>query len=204
MSDTKQPADGQPGDERLMDHAYDGIQEYDNPMPKWWLYGFYATVVFAAIYFFDPRKTFEGPGREREYAMEMEQFEREHPQPKGIDEGALLAAVADANVVHEGSEVFARNCAACHRADGGGLIGPNLTDAAWLHGGTPKEIHHTIAEGVLAKGMPAWGKMLKPEEVLQVTAYVVSLGGKNVEGGKAAEGVVAAAVAPADSTAAGR
>ncbi|MDX2192470.1 MAG: cbb3-type cytochrome c oxidase N-terminal domain-containing protein [Gemmatimonadales bacterium] len=182
----------EPGDDRLLGHAYDGIQEYDNPMPRWWLWGFYATIIFSVIYFADPRQTFAGEGRVAEYDAEMRAYLAAHPPAPaggGADEAAILAAAQDAKAVQAGGEVFAKNCAACHRADGGGLIGPNLTDAFWLHGGTPAAIYRTIDAGVLQKGMPAWGKMLKPEEVLGVTAYVTAMQATPAKDGKAPEGM---------------
>ena len=80
----------------------------------------------------------------------------------------------------------------CHVADGGGLIGPNLTDAYWIHGGTIDQVHATVINGVLAKGMPAWGKMLPGKEVDEVVAYVWTLQGTKPGAPKAPEGVVAA------------
>lgn len=178
------------GEDRLLNHDYDGIQEFDNPMPRWWLWGFYVTIVFAAIYFFDPRHTFEGPGRDAEYAQEMAAFEAAHPKPAGAGDPAVLAAaIADPVRRERGKSVFSQNCAACHRADGGGLIGPNLTDEYWLHGATPPDVYKTIAEGVLAKGMPAWSKMLQPEQLLDVTAYVQQLHESEAVNGKGPEGV---------------
>ena len=87
--------------------------------------------------------------------------------------------------------MFTTTCVACHRPDDGGLIGPNLTDDFWIHGGKPSEIHKVITEGVLAKGMPNWGKMLKPEQTDAVTAYVISIHGTNPVNPKAPEGVKA-------------
>ncbi len=94
----------------------------------------------------------------------------------------------DPSAIAEGKQLFATNCVSCHRADAGGLIGPNLTDDAWIHGGTLPEIHTTITEGVLAKGMPNWGKILKPAQVNALTVYVASLRGSNPANPKPPEG----------------
>ena len=102
----------------------------------------------------------------------------------------LAALAADPNAREAGKQVFTANCAACHRADGGGMIGPNLTDEAWIHGSTLADIHKTVVEGVLAKGMPPWGKLLKPDQVSAVTVYVGSLKGSNPPNAKPPEGQV--------------
>lgn len=183
--------------DKLLDHDYDGIREYDNPMPRWWLWIFYATIAFSVAYYFLPLPFGEGPGVVAEYEADVARHAAQQPAagPALTDE-QLLALAADAGRRAEGKAVYDQNCAACHRPDGGGLIGPNLTDDAWIHGGTPTAIHTTIVEGVMAKGMPAWGRLLKPEQVDAVTAYVVSLKGTNPKDAKAPEGVAAPA-APA-------
>jgi cytochrome c oxidase cbb3-type subunit 3 len=182
-------------EDRLLDHSYDGIQEYDNPMPRWWVWGFYATVIFAVAYYFMPTPFGEGPGNVASYEAEMAAFKTTQPEPAGpgVSDEQLLALVADASQIPAGKVVYDANCQACHRVDGGGLIGPNLTDDAWIHGGSPAQIHTTIAQGVLAKGMPAWDRLLKPEQVNAVTAYVISLKGTNPKDAKAPEGTVPAA-----------
>ena len=183
----------QQGEDRLLDHEYDGIQEYDNPMPKWWLWIFYVTIAFSVAYYFLPLPFGEGPGKIAEYEAEVARYKASQPEPTGpgVSNEQLVALVSDRGALADGKTVYDANCAACHRADGGGLIGPNLADDAWLHGGSPVEIHTTIAQGVLAKGMPAWDRILKPEQVNAVTAYVISLQGTNPKDPKAPEGVPA-------------
>jgi cytochrome c oxidase cbb3-type subunit 3 len=102
--------------------------------------------------------------------------------------------------MEDGEETFTTNCAACHRADGGGLIGPNLTDDAWIHGGTITDIYTTVTKGVLDKGMPAWEKVLKPEQLAEVVAYVTTLKGTNPANPKAPQGVVAPPSSPTRSS----
>jgi cytochrome c oxidase cbb3-type subunit 3 len=165
-------------EDRLLDHAYDGIQEYDNPMPRWWVWIFWATIAFSVLYFFDVGGIGVGKGRLADYRRDMAEFRAAHPQGGGALSATQLAALAkDPTALALGRTTFATNCAACHAPDGGGIIGPNLTDDYWLHGGTLPEIQHTVTDGVLAKGMPAWGKLLKPDQLTAVVAYVSTLPG---------------------------
>ena len=187
-------------EDRLLDHEYDGIKEYDNPLPRWWLWIFYATIVFVPLYYVLPGRLGENGGNVAEYDAEVAAYKAEQPAaPPTISSEVLLALSKDREAVEEGREVYARNCVACHGADGGGVIGPNLTDNAWIHGGAPSAIHYTVVVGVLAKGMPGWERLLKPEALDQVVAYVISLQGTKPATPKAPEGVVdtvAAAPAP--------
>lgn len=176
-------------DSNLIEHNYDGIQEFDNPLPRWWVYLFYATIVFAVLYLLNVPGIGVGKGRIADYEADVAAFKAAHKQEDtGATPEQLAALAADPSVVGEGKALFATNCVSCHRADGGGLIGPNLTDDAWIHGGTLPEIHKTITEGVLAKGMTNWGKILKPAQVNALTAYVASLHGTNPANPKAPEG----------------
>ncbi len=188
-------------EDRLLEHDYDGIKEYDNPLPRWWLWIFYATIVFVPFYYVAPGFMGEGPGMVADYEADVAAYKAaQPPQPAAMDDATLLAAATNTAAVKLGAEVYTKNCAACHRADGGGLIGPNLTDAAWIHGSTPGAIYQTIAAGVLAKGMPAWDRILKPEELTGVTAYVLTLKGTNPATPKAPEGVVDTTTADAPSS----
>lgn len=176
-------------DDRLLDHSYDGIQEFDNPLPRWWVWIFWATIVFSVLYVFDVTGRLAGPGRVQEYEREMAAAAERWPAPSGpVDAASLAAMAADPATVAAGAQVFATNCVACHRADGGGLIGPNLTDDFWIHGGSLPEIHQVVSDGVLDKGMPPWSKVLSPAQVNAVVAYVHSLYGTTPPQPKAAEG----------------
>jgi cytochrome c oxidase cbb3-type subunit 3 len=179
------------GDDRpMMDHEYDGIQEFDNPMPRWWLLLFALTILFVPIYYLVPGDLGDGEKKGAMYDKEMATYKAAHPDAPQVTAAELAAVIATPAAVSAGKAIFAANCVACHRADGGGVIGPNLTDDYWIHGATPVEIHKTIAEGILAKGMPPWGKMLKPEQVNEVLAYVVSLHGTKPANPKAPDGVL--------------
>lgn len=181
-------------DDRLLEHEYDGIQEYDNPMPRWWVWLFWATIVFAALYWFNLPGLGPGKGRiasyEREVAAAQAKFGSRAPAPgSGPTDAELIAFAQDPAKRSQGKAVFETNCTPCHRSDGGGVIGPNLTDDYWIHGGRPTQILHTITVGVLDKGMPAWGTVLKPDDVPAVTAYVMSLHGTHPPSPKEPQGV---------------
>jgi cytochrome c oxidase cbb3-type subunit 3 len=178
-------------DTKVMDHEYDGIQEYDNPMPRWWLLLFAVTIVFVPVYYLLPGDIGAGGKKDQMYAKEMAAFAAAHPDfgRATVTADEMAKIVADPAEVSKGKALFAVNCVACHTADGGGLIGPNLTDDFWIHGGTPLEVHNTINEGVLAKGMPPWGKVLKPEQINSLTAFVRSLHGTSPAKPKAPDGV---------------
>jgi cytochrome c oxidase cbb3-type subunit 3 len=188
------------GDDRpMMDHQYDGIQEYDNPMPRWWVLLFVVTILFVPVYYLAPGELGNGAKRVAMYEKEMAAFRAAHPEALGAPEMTAeeaAALVANPARIADGKALFAVNCVVCHRADGGGLIGPNLTDEFWIHGGTPLEVRNTIWNGVLAKGMPPWGRLLKPDQVNALTAYVKSLRGTNPPNPKAPDGTQIAPAKP--------
>lgn len=173
-------------------HEVDGIQEYDNKLPNWWLYTLYGAIAFAVVYWFVYHTAGAADLPLAAYQEEMDKAaaaEAERIKAAGVLTPEALAKLArDKGTVEQGKQVFAQTCAACHRQDGGGLVGPNLTDEFWLHGGGPDKIYDTIMKGVPAKGMPAWGPQLGPDRVRAVTAYVISIRGTNVSGGKAPQG----------------
>ncbi|HEX9564869.1 MAG TPA: cbb3-type cytochrome c oxidase N-terminal domain-containing protein, partial [Gemmatimonadaceae bacterium] len=151
--------------DRLLDHSYDDIQEYDNPMPRWWVIIFWITIVFAVLYALNVPGIGTGQGRVADYEADVAraQLARQQMEPAGGPSTEELAALASQPAaLAEGKQVFVTYCAACHREDGGGLIGPNLTDDPWIHGGQVADIRRTIDQGVLEKGMPNWGKVLRP------------------------------------------
>ena len=180
--------------ELLLEHDYDGIKELDNNLPPWWVYLFYACIVFAAVYLV----RFEimgGDDQETELKNEMAQAQIEIAEykknaPDTMDENSvtLLTAAGD---LAAGKAIFEANCVACHRADGGGQIGPNLTDDRWILGGGIKNIFHTLVNGGRdGKGMISWKGTLKPKQMQEVASYVISLQGTNPKDAKAPEGEV--------------
>ncbi len=182
-------------EDRLLDHNYDGIQEYDNPMPRWWVGLFWATIIFAVLYFINVIPGIgTGPGRIANYEKEMKAanvkaaaVEAATPKVELTDD-AVWAFTKDPAALAAGKQTFITTCAACHQPDGGGNIGPNLTDDYWIHGNKPMEIVHTITVGVPDKGMPTWGQTLKPEQIGHVAAYVLTLHGTHPANPKAPQG----------------
>lgn len=184
----------QDGD-RTLGHAYDGIEEYDNPLPGWWVWIFWATIVFSlgywAYYQIGP-----GPSEVAVYEAEMREAAARQPvatSSGGSTDQALLALQKNAGALAKGKEIFAGRCVPCHGDRGQGIVGPNLTDDFWLHGGRPSEIYHTITEGEPEKGMIPWKTQLSPEEIAAVTAYVGTLRGTNPPNPKPPEGQKVAA-----------
>lgn len=178
----------------LLDHDYDGIKELDNNLPPWWVYLFYACIVFSIVYLV----RFEIMGaddQEMELEKEMAQAKIEVAEymktaPDLMDEKTVTLLTEGADLA-EGKTIFETNCAACHRADAGGQIGPNLTDDNWVLGGGIKNLFHTITNGGRdGKGMIAWKGTLKPKEIQKVASYIISLKGSNPADAKAPEGEV--------------
>ena len=149
----------EPGQDEVV-HEYDDIQEYDNALPLWWLVTFFGTVIFAIGYFFT-YQTFK--------AADL---------PNGaFDKEVAVQRAAEAERIKAAGNIT------------GDSIGPNLTDKSWLHGGKPENIYKTVNEGVLTKGMAAWGPVLGTDKTQSVVAYVLTLKDTNVAGGKPAQGV---------------
>jgi len=178
----------------LLEHDYDGIKELDNTLPPWWVYLFYACIVFSAVYLI----RFEimgGDNQEMELKKEMAQAKIDVAEymktaPDLMDEKSVTL-LTDAASLAEGKTIFTTNCVACHRADGGGNIGPNLTDNHWILGGGIKNVFHTITNGGRdGKGMIAWKTTLKPKEIQKVASYVLSLQGSNPKDAKAPDGEI--------------
>lgn len=177
-------------DKLIQGHEYDGIKELDNPLPGWWLATFYGTIIFAFLYYV--HYTFNDGTT---LAKELENSMNAIQAAKGAATVSLseeeLSKKFSPETVTQGRAVYVAKCLACHAENGGGLIGPNLTDNAWIHGtGQRADIYKVVSEGVADKGMPAWGEMLKSDEVVSVVSYVYSLKGTNVPGGKPPQGNV--------------
>jgi len=166
-------------DEIILDHNYDGIKELDNNLPPWWLYGFYASIIFAGIYL-ARYHVFDGATQKEEYLAEVAEakaaVEAYKENAKGLIDANTVELLTGTEDINAGKAIFSGNCAACHKIDGGGGIGPNLTDSYWILGGGIKNVFNTISEGGRAgKGMVSWKTDLKPEEMAQVASYVLSL-----------------------------
>jgi cytochrome c oxidase cbb3-type subunit 3 len=176
----------------MLDHNYDGIQELDHRMPPWLAYFFYGTVAFAVVYMAGFWVLDTVPTSEAEYTAEVVLAEQQVAAYKktvsaGIDENTAKM-VTDPKALETGKTLFAQNCQVCHGAAGEGGVGPNLADEYWMHGGTVGEVFKTIKYGVPEKGMIAWQQKLKPEEIQDVTGYILSLQGTHPAGGKEPQG----------------
>lgn len=169
-----------------MGHDFDGIRELDNKLPNWWLATFYLAIVFSFGYWAWYHILDAGPLQMEAYEMEMaraaEAAESRRAARGEVGDEALAALSEDAAVVSSGQAIYGQFCAACHAAGGEGSIGPNLTDAYWIHGGSPKEILKVVSDGVAAAGMPSWRPVLGDEKVEQVTAFLLTLKGKDLPG----------------------
>ncbi len=178
--------------EIILDHDYDGIRELDNNLPPWWLYGFYASIIFAFAYMFNYH-VFGGTTQKEEYLIEVADAEREIEEYKKNAKGLLtintVELLTEEGDLTTGKSIFLANCIACHKADAGGGIGPNLTDSYWILGGGIKNVFNTITEGGRpGKGMISWKSDLKPEEIAQVSSYILSLNGTTPADPKEPEG----------------
>lgn len=178
--------------EIILDHNYDGIKELDNNLPPWWVYSFYLTIIFAFVYMIRYH-VFNADDQFAEYDIEyaeanraIEEYKRTAKNLVDVNTVVVLTEAADLNA---GKKIFEVNCIACHKADGGGGIGPNLTDEHWILGGGIKNVFRTISEGGRdGKGMVSWKTELKPLEMAQVASYVLQFQGTTPTEPKAAEG----------------
>jgi cytochrome c oxidase cbb3-type subunit 3 len=178
----------------LLDHDYDGIKELDNNLPPWWVYLFYACILFGVVYMVR-YEVLGADNQEMELQKEVAQAKIEIAEymktaPDLMDEKTVTLLTEPADLA-AGKEIFNTNCAACHRADAGGQIGPNLTDDQWILGGGIKNVFHTLVNGGRdGKGMISWKGTLKPKEMQKVASYILSLKGSNPPDAKAPEGEV--------------
>ncbi|MDO6597071.1 cbb3-type cytochrome c oxidase N-terminal domain-containing protein [Oceanihabitans sp. 2_MG-2023] len=178
--------------EIILDHNYDGIKELDNNLPPWWVYSFYISIVFGVVYLLKFH-VFNGENQYQELEMEYAQakidIEEYKKTAKDLVDFNTVEILTDAADLGNGKKIFETNCVACHKADGGGGIGPNLTDKHWILGGGIKNVFKTITEGGRdGKGMIAWKQSLKPSEINQVASYVLQFQGTTPAEPKAAEG----------------
>ncbi len=171
-----------------LDHDFDGIQELNNPLPPWWTAGFVITVIVSVFYIF--YYTVQGKDSQYdEYNREMAKAKAQvdaYKKAHNIVDANTVTVLTDQKALADGKEIFLKNCAACHVADGGGLVGPNLTDDAWIYGCDIKGIFKVINDGT-SKGMPPW-KALGAANIQKVASYVLSLQGTKPAKPKAAEG----------------
>lgn len=173
---------GKDGNKPPIHHIFDGIEEQDNHMPNWWLLILWATIIFAFGYWYYYHSAGMGPLQWEAYQAEVDEQTRKAASSQPLSDELLLSFSKNGGMLQEGQQQFQQQCASCHGAQGQGLIGPNLTDDFWLHGGKPMQLHKAVSEGIVAKGMPAWGRTLGAERVKAVVAYVLTLKNTNVPG----------------------
>ncbi len=180
-------------------HEYDGIEEYDNPLPRWWFFMFLLTFVFGAAYLI----IYPGLGAYKgiewkdtgawtsvgELRGDQAEAEKIYAETYGVYSKMPIEDLArNSDALKMGFRLFVNNCAVCHGSDGGGNPGfPNLTDKDWLYGGTPEKILETITHGRKA-AMPAWGALLGEQGIADTAEYVLSLSGAEHDAAKAAVG----------------
>lgn len=177
----------------MMDHEFDGIRELDNTIPPWFNILFYGTIVIAIIYMLNYHVFKINGLSAEEYNDEMKvaTMQREELIRTGafINENTVKLMTDDATI-NEGKAIFTTNCAVCHGPTGGGLIGPNLTDDYWIHGGGLTNVFKTIKYGVPVKGMVSWQNQLNPKQMQAVSNYVLTLKGTNPPNAKQPEGQI--------------
>ncbi|MFO1501335.1 MAG: cbb3-type cytochrome c oxidase N-terminal domain-containing protein [Verrucomicrobiota bacterium] len=173
MNDPKEPL--------LMAHDADGIKELDNLLPRWWVWLFHLTTIFAVIYMFYYHVLRLGDLQQAQFSKEFKRAEQIKGAALARFEASLgsLEPAKDQVILAKGQQTFSTLCAPCHRADAGGLVGPNLTDDYWIHGSNFVDNLKTIINGVPEKGMLTWKAMLKPSEIHAVASYIYTLRGSH-------------------------
>jgi cytochrome c oxidase cbb3-type subunit 3 len=198
-----------PESELILDEDFDGIAELDNPTPPWFNFIFYTTIIVAALYLLNYHVLKIGNLQASEYTVEVTEAKASvdaylKKTGNAIDENNV-ALLTDKAALEEGKKIFEANtCVTCHKIDGGGLVGPNLTDDYWIHGGDIKSVFKTIKYGVTAKGMTAWQNAFTGKQIQAVASYVKSLKGTKPAEPKAPQGDLyteGGAVATTDSSA---
>jgi cytochrome c oxidase cbb3-type subunit 3 len=177
----------------LIEHSYDGIRELDNPIPGWFNFLFYGSIIFGIVYLLHYHVFKTGKLQDEEYVIEMKEAEEERAlflskSANMVDEHTVTADLS-AETIAAGKALYTQSCTPCHGAGGEGTVGPNLTDNYWIHGGDVKSIFKTIKYGVPDKGMIAWEKQLSPKQIAEVSNYIISLKGTNPPNPKAPQGI---------------
>lgn len=180
-------------EDKLTGHSFDGIEEYDNPLPPWWVYLFVITIIWGGIYLFYFHITGSGPGSSDEYVNELKDYQTRFASVLSAEASVNwnqpnFEIVADKAQIDNAKNLFAKNCVSCHGELGQGGIGPNLTDKYWINGGGINNVAKTIALGVPEKGMITWKTTFKKNEILALASYVLTLNGTNPPNPKAPQG----------------
>jgi cytochrome c oxidase cbb3-type subunit 3 len=176
-----------------LDHNYDGIKELDNHLPPWWRWLFIGSIVWGAVYLLAYHVFDYLPLSGTEYETQVALAEEQSRKAKAAKQGPVID---ETNVEYtdneallaDGKSIFLNTCASCHRRDGGGDIGPNLTDDYWKHGGSIRSIFKVVKEGIPGTNMVAWGSAMSPEAIRNVSSYVLTLRGTQPQNPKKPEG----------------
>ena len=178
----------------LMHHEYDGIRELNNVLPPWWLWLFYGTIIWGVVYLVNVHILGVMPLQAEEYEQEMAQAKEDVAAYLAqfsnlVDESNVTVATDEATLA-SGESIYKQFCVACHGANGEGGVGPNMTDAYWIHGGGIKNVFKTIKYGVPQKGMISWQSQLKPSEMQAVASYILTLQGTDPPNQKEPQGEI--------------
>ncbi|MDQ1266785.1 MAG: cytochrome c oxidase cbb3-type subunit [Bacteroidota bacterium] len=180
-------------EDKILEHNYDGIKEYDNPLPPWWTYLFIITIIWSGLYIFYYEIAGIGSGSAGEYSQEIKDYQTRYASILSVEAGVNwnepnFELDNDINDLAMAKNLFIKNCVSCHGAEGQGGIGANLTDNYWIHGGGINNIAKIIALGVPEKGMITWKKTFKKKEIIALASYILSLNGTNPPNPKAPQG----------------
>ncbi len=173
------------------EHAYDGIEEYDNPLPGWWKWLVVLTVVFSPFYWLYFHSGAAGRSLEEQYGAALAANTRLQFAEMGdldADSETILRATTKKSWLQVGKVVFKTNCISCHGQNGEGIVGPNLTDGHYKNVRNIEDLALVVAKGAGGNAMPAWENRMHANEIVLVAAYVASLRDTNVDGGKGPEG----------------
>jgi cytochrome c oxidase cbb3-type subunit III len=174
-------------DKYLGGHEYDGIRELDNKLPRWWLYLFYITILFAAAYLLNYHVFHYSLSQKAEYQAEMDDAAK-LVKPEPVFDASTLTVLTDKESLEAGKGIFMTICSTCHGKNGEGLVGPNMTDKFWIHGNTIQDMFKIVQNGVIEKGMLPFKDQYNPKQIQDVLSYIISLQGTNPPNAKAPQG----------------
>ncbi|MBE9483675.1 MAG: c-type cytochrome [Bacteroidetes bacterium] len=176
------------GDKLLAGHDYDGIQELDNALPKWWVWLFFITIVFSVIYFLSLFVFHTMDTQDEEYNKEMLAASELKNTQTTVPQESTLSLLTDDASLAAGKVIYDKSCLVCHLSKGEGLVGPNLTDQYWMYGGSIEDVIDIIVVGVPSKGMISWKDQLSPKQIQEVSSFILSLQGTNPPNAKEPQG----------------
>jgi len=178
--------------DELTDHNYDGIQEYDNDLPPWWVFIFYLSIIFGVLYILNYHVLGTGDSQEMEYQKEMARAEIAKAKMEATMGSATLVFLTEPAAIENGKKAYETNCVACHGAAGEGGVGPNLTDKYWIHGNSVDDMVKVITNGVPEKGMIPWEKSLSKRQIVEVASYIHLMQGTTPANAKEPQGELVA------------